>query len=293
MATSMTGYGKSEVSNESYNLKIEIKSVNHRYRNISIKMPYHLNHLEDHIKSLLEQYIKRGTLDVYINLDYLDDSSIDVQVDMSLATGYYNAFKKINDELKLEDKITLNHIIAMRDVLITEKKEIEDDNIVGLIDEGIRIALTELVNMRNNEGERLKLDILNKIDIIENYVDLINDKAPIVTKEYEEKLRKNIASILEDKIPVDEDKLHNEVAYFIDKSSIDEEIVRFRSHIDQFKNIIETEDTVGRKLDFLLQEINREVNTIGSKSSNVEISENVVNIKSELEKIREQIQNIE
>lgn len=293
MISSMTGYGKGESRNKYYNFKIEIKSVNHRYKNISIKLPHHLNHLEDNIKNIIEQRINRGSIDVYVNLEYLDESLIDVDVDLPLAKSYQKALDEINTSLNLQDKITINHIIAMRDVIKTEKKDVEDEEIISPLTIATNQAVDELIKMREIEGERLKLDMLNKLTEIENYVVRIKDLSPIIINDYKEKLRQNISEILTENIPVDEERLLNEVAYFVDKASVDEELVRLNSHICQFREILNNEDVVGRKLDFLIQEINREINTIGSKSSNYEISNNVVNMKAELEKIREQVQNIE
>lgn len=293
MIKSMTGFGSGESQNKDYKFKIEIKTVNHRYNNINIKLPYHINHLEDHIKKSIEKKIKRGTVDVYVYLEYLDESAIDVSVDLPLAKAYKKALEDINEQLGLDDEIRISHILNMREVIKTDKKEIDDDSVLEPLNDAISKALSGLLEMRELEGEQLSKDMILKLDLINSYLLNIENRSPIIITEYKDRLKKNISEILSEGIPIDEDRLNNEVAYFVDKSGIDEEIVRLKTHIKQFKNIINNEDIVGRKLDFLIQEINREINTIGSKSQDSIISENVVNMKAELEKIREQVQNIE
>ncbi len=289
----MTGYGNASAANEKYKFRVEMKSVNHRYSNISIKMPYHINYLEDYIRKLVEAKIKRGSLDIYINIDYLDDTAIDIKVDLPLARSYKKSMDLLIDELDLADTVHINNIISMKDVFIRERKDLDEEEVLAPLTEALEEALSALVKMRSVEGEELKLDMLKKLELLADYLKIIENKSSIVVDEYRERLNKTISGLLDKGVALDEDRLNNEVAYFADKASIDEEIVRLKSHIEQFKTILNDDNPIGRKLDFLIQELNREVNTIGSKSNDVIISENVVNMKSELEKIREQVQNIE
>lgn len=293
MVKSMTGYGNATAANEKYIFRIEMKSVNHRYSNISIKMPYHINYLEDYIRKLVEAQIKRGSVDIYINIDYLDDTAIDIKIDLALAKSYKESIDLLIEELDLADKVHINNIISMKDVFIRERKDLDEDEVLAPLTEALEEALTALIDMRSIEGEELKLDMLKKLQLLDDYLEIIEDKSSIVVDEYRERLNKTISGLLDEGVALDEDRLNNEVAYFADKASIDEEVVRLKSHIDQFRTILDDKDPIGRKLDFLIQELNREINTIGSKSNDIVISENVVNMKSELEKIREQVQNIE
>lgn len=293
MIRSMTGYGKGEVENQLYKLKIELKSVNHRYLDINVKLPRYLIYLEEGIKKLVKEKINRGKVDVFVNFDFADASSLDVKVDIPLAKSFKKALEELKDELEIEDSIRLNNILSVSDVIKTEKKELDEDLVWETIREATGIALDKILQMREYEGEQLRNDIYTKLDNIEIISDRIEKRAPLVVDEYRGKLNDRINSILEDGTIVDPDRLAVEVAIYADKSSIDEELTRLRSHVLQLRSILSEEDAIGRKLDFLIQEFNREVNTIGSKSSDTEIVKAVVELKSEIEKIREQVQNIE
>jgi len=290
---SMTGYGKGEVENQLYKLKIELKSVNHRYLDINVKLPRYLIYLEEGIKKLVKEKINRGKVDVFVNFDFADASSLDVKVDIPLAKSFKKALEELKDELEIEDSIRLNNILSVSDVIKTEKKELDEDLVWETIREATGIALDKILQMREYEGEQLRNDIYTKLDNIEIISDRIEKRAPLVVDEYRGKLNDRINSILEDGTIVDPDRLAVEVAIYADKSSIDEELTRLKSHVLQLRSILSEEDAIGRKLDFLIQEFNREVNTIGSKSSDTEIVKAVVELKSEIEKIREQVQNIE
>ena len=293
LISSMTGYGLGEFENQLYRFKVEIKSVNHRYNDITVKMPRHIGYLEESIKKSIKEKISRGKVDVYINLEYVEDSAIDVKVDIPLAKSYKSALNELVRELGLEDNIRLNNILSMSDVVTTERKDVDEDLITQSLGNALNIALENIIHMRFIEGQELKKDILIKLDNIEENLRIIEDRAPMVVLEYRDKLKDRIKDLLEGNIELDEDRLSNEVAFFADKSSIDEEIVRLKSHIKQFKSILDEEDSIGRKLDFLIQELNREINTIGSKANDIVIAKYVVEVKAELEKIREQVQNIE
>lgn len=290
---SMTGYGKGESFNELYKFKVEIKAVNHRYNDIIIKMPRHISYLEETIKKIIKEKISRGKVDVYINLDYINESAIDVKVDIPLAKSYKNSLLELSRELELEDNVRLNNILSISEIVRTERKELDEDLIWEVLKNALVDALDNILNMRLTEGLELKNDILVKLSRIESMVKLIEERSPNVVQDYRDKLRERITSLLDDNIILDEERLTNEVVFFADKSSIDEELVRLGSHIKQFRSILDEDESIGRKLDFLIQEFNREINTIGSKANDITITKYVVELKAELEKIREQIQNIE
>lgn len=293
MVMSMTGYGKGEYENELYKFKVEIKSVNHRYMDISIKTPRQISYLEEIIKKRIKEQLFRGKVDVYIYLEYLGESQIDITVDNELARSYYNALEGLIEILNLNDNISLNNMLNIPDIVKTKKREIDEDSIWKVLNDALNISLRNISHMRAKEGEELKKDILIKLDSINEYVKVIEDRSPEVVIEYKRKLNDRINELVDNNTILDKERLNNEVAFFADKASIDEEIVRLKSHIKQLKVILEEDDSIGRKLDFLIQEFNREINTIGSKSSDVLITRYVVELKSEVEKIREQVQNIE
>lgn len=293
MIKSMTGYGRGEFANDQYKFKVELKAVNHRYNDILVKMPRHIGYLEESIKKMIKEKISRGKVDVYINLEYINESAIDVKVDIPLAKSYKLALEKLISELSLEDNVRLNNILSISEVVKTERKELDEDLIWNILKEAVTIALENITSMRVTEGMELKHDILGKLVNIETSVKAIIERSPNIVIEYKEKLRERINNLLDDNITLDEERLSNEIVFFADKSSIDEELVRLNSHIKQFRSILDEDESVGRKLDFLIQELNREINTIGSKANDIVITKYVVELKAELEKIREQIQNIE
>ncbi|MEY8415687.1 YicC/YloC family endoribonuclease [Tissierella praeacuta] len=290
---SMTGFGRGESSNEVYNFKVEIKAVNHRYNDIVVKMPRHISYLEENVKKIIKTEINRGKIDVYINLDYINESAIDIKVDIPLAKSYKDVLEKLSEELELEENIRLFNILGLSEIIKTERKELDEDIAWTCLKEALNMALRDIMNMKVVEGEELKNDMISKLDRIETIVLEIEERSPLVVLEYKGKLRERIGELLDKDINIDEDRIASEVAIFADKSNINEEIVRLKSHVKQFLSILNEKDAIGRKLDFLIQEMNREINTIGSKANDMLISQNVVEIKSELEKIREQVQNIE
>lgn len=293
MIRSMTGYGKGEYENELYRFTVEIKSVNHRYGDVLVKLPRHISYLEDTIKKRVKESLKRGKIDIYINLEYIKESAIDVKVDIPLALSYKEALEDLVKNLKLEEEIKLDDILTMDEIVRTERRELDEDLLEECLMNALDMAIENILQMRLKEGQELKEDLLLKLDLIQDMLELVDERAPLVVEEYRDKLRERISELLDDSLEIDEDCLSIEVAIFADKCSIDEEIVRLRSHIKQFKSILEEDNPVGRKLDFLVQEFNREINTIGSKANDMEISKYVVDLKAEVEKIREQIQNIE
>ncbi|MFA5577125.1 MAG: YicC/YloC family endoribonuclease [Tissierellaceae bacterium] len=293
MLKSMTGFGRGEFTNEFFKLKVEIKGVNHRYSDISVKMPRHISYLEERVKKAVKEKISRGKIDIYINIDYINESAIDIKVDIALAKSYKNTLEDLTKELEIEDSIRLFNILSMPEIVKIEKKELDEDTIWQSLNVSLGDALNDILKMKSIEGKSMKEDMLSKLKDIEVMVNEIEDRTPFVVLEYKERLRERISEILDKDVEVDENRLLYEVVLFADKSNINEEVVRLKSHISQFRSIVDEDDVVGRKLDFLIQEMNREANTIGSKANDLVISRNVVTIKSEIEKIREQVQNIE
>lgn len=289
----MTGFGRGEHSDELYNLKIEIKAVNHRYNDITVKMPRHISYLEEKVKKIIKEEINRGKIDCYINLEYINQSSTEIKVDIELAKSYKLALEELSNELNLKDDIKLNNILNISDIIKTERKELDEDTIWNSLKEALDIALRDIMTMKTAEGESLKEDMTMRLKFIEKIILNIEKRSPVVVEEYRDKLHERIKSLLDKDVNIDEDRIAYEVVFFADKSNIDEEIVRLKSHISQFMNILEESDAIGRKLDFLIQEMNREINTIGSKANDMMISQDVVEVKAEIEKIREQVQNVE
>ncbi len=293
MIKSMTGFGRGEFSNELYNFRVEIKAVNHRYNDIIVKMPRHIAYFEEDVKKIIKKEISRGKIDVFINLDYINESAIDIKVDVPLAKSYKSALEGLSAELNLEDNVRLFNILGLSEIIKTERKQLDEDTVWTCLKEALNIALKDIMGMKIVEGEELKNDMVSKLKKIESIVLEIEKRSPLVVLEYKDKLKERINELLDKEINIDEDRITSEVVIFADKSNINEEIVRLKSHVKQFLSILDEKDSVGRKLDFLIQEMNREINTIGSKANDMLISQNVVEIKSELEKIREQVQNVE
>ena len=293
MIRSMTGFGRGEHRDELHNLKIEIKAVNHRYNDITVKMPRHISYLEEKIKKIIKEQINRGKVDVYINLEYINQSSTEIKVDIALAKSYKIALEELSSELNLKDEIRLNNILNISEIIKTERKEVDEDLIWNSLKEALDMALSDIMNMKMAEGKALKEDMTMRLKTIEDIVLNIEKRSPVVVDEYKDKLHERIKSLLDKDANIDEERIAYEVVFFADKSNIDEEIVRLKSHINQFINILEDDDAIGRKLDFLIQEMNREINTIGSKANDMIISQEVVEVKAEIEKIREQVQNVE
>lgn len=293
MIKSMTGFGRGENSDDKRKFIIEMKSVNHRYNDIIVRMPRHLSYLEEKIKKMIKENIKRGRIEVYINLENINDSDFKIDINLNLAKEYKSALSLLNKELSLEDIIHLEDITKYPDIINVEKEEEDEDIIWDTLYPALDNAITNLESMRVREGEELVFDINKRVDYIKKMSNVVENRAPLVVEEYKIKLENRIKKLLDSPVEIDESKLANEVAYFADKANITEEIVRLYSHIEQLKDTLSSNDTVGRKLDFIIQEMNREANTIGSKASDIDITKDVVEIKSELEKIREQVQNIE
>ncbi len=291
MLRSMTGFGHCEYTENDITFTVEIKTVNHRYSDIFLRMPKQLSALEEKIRSLINSRIQRGKIDIYITYDNKSTEAQEVILDEKLAKAYCDALRKISEELGLRDDISATSLSRFPDILKVEKQD-KDDLIGEILEKAVNLAIDELLQMRTREGEKLKDSLLFNLSEIEKYTGQIRDKAPLVVKDYKEKLENRLSDLI-DLQRIDPGRIAAEVALFADKCSIDEELVRLKSHIMQMREMLDSGSPVGKKADFLIQEMNREVNTIGSKASDLEITRNVVELKSEVEKLREQIQNIE
>jgi uncharacterized protein (TIGR00255 family) len=292
MIKSMTGFGHGEYSQDDREFTVEIKTVNHRYSDVFIKMPRQICFLEDRVRAMVSKAISRGKIDVYITYyNYCEGSRL-VSYDESLAKAYISAVEALRDTFGLKDDICVSLISKYPDVLKVEQPEEDGEVLWEALKIAVENALASLVEMRQNEGEELKKVLLERVEYIEELIGGISRRAPEVPKEYKLKLEARIKDLI-DQQTIDENRLLTEVAIFADRASIDEELVRLTSHMGQMRDILGSDQPVGRKLDFLVQEMNREINTIGSKANDLDITKAVLEIKSEIEKIREQIQNIE
>ena len=291
---SMTGYGRGECTMYERKFTVEIKAVNHRYNDITVKLPRAIMGFEDEIKKAISKKVFRGKLDVFVNFESFSQEDINISVNEPLAKSYTETLRKLKSDAHLDGDVTIEIVSKFPDV-ITVDKSISNENTENEIRECLMKAVEDatdaFVAMREVEGETLKKNIIEKVAFVNDALQKIEERAPWVSKDYRARLEAKLADL--DEIQVDESRLLSEVLLFADKACIDEEITRLHSHISQMYSIVEENVPVGRKLDFLVQEMNRETNTIGSKSNDIEITNHVVDIKSEIEKIREQIQNIE
>ena len=292
MIRSMTGYGYYKYQDELVSMDVEIKTVNHRYCDVYIRMPRQLSCFEDKVRSLIMSRVFRGKVDVFINWENLGEGVKKAILDKHLALEYYNAMSELAEELQLRDDVSSLALARFPGILRIEKKEENSDEVWSVLEHAVNKALDLLIEMREAEGEKLKASLVEICKNIENYRLRIKEREPLVVAEYKEKLSGRIQELMTNDV-VDQSRLAMEVAIFADKCSINEELVRLKSHIDQFLEIMNTEGPTGRKIDFLLQEMNREVNTIGAKANDLDITKNVIELKSEIEKIREQVQNVE
>lgn len=292
MVKSMTGYGRSQEMLDGMNITVEIKSVNHRYFDFSSRVPRNYGFLDEKLKSFVQSKVSRGKIECYVQMDNLEDESVIVEINKSLAEGYVKAFDELSESYGIENNLNAGILARMNDVLSVRKAEADEDKIWNAVKAVAEKAVDKFINMREIEGEKLRDDILSRADLILEYVEFIEARSPETVREYNEKLLTRMKELLED-IHVEETRLLTEAAIYADKIAVAEETVRLRSHISQLREFFESAEAVGRKMDFLVQEINREANTIGSKANDVEIARRVLEIKSEVEKIREQVQNIE
>ncbi|MDR0946965.1 MAG: YicC family protein [Ruminococcus sp.] len=286
---SMTGFGSARMSIHDREITAEIKSVNNKFLEISVRTPRSYTFAEDKIKSYIQSSLSRGKIDVNINITSQSTSDIKISLNDGIITSYINALRS---EKRLNDDLSLSDLLRIPDAIVTEKSETDTDEVTADILETVAQALTGLSEMRQKEGQRLKNDIAARLNLIEDYVLSVEKISPDTTAKYREKLFKKLSEILADK-NIDESRVLTEAAIFAEKTAVAEETVRLKSHINQYRTFLEAGEPIGRKADFLTQEMNREANTIGSKCQDIEVTKIVLDIKSEIEKIREQIQNVE
>lgn len=292
MIKSMTGYGKSEQTIDSLNVTVEIKSVNHRYFEFSARVPREYGFLEEKLKKYCNSLITRGKVECYVSVEDLEEREMEVNVNETLAAGYVKALKELSERFGLKDDISAVTLSRYPDVIMLHKASEDEERIWNAVKTVAETAVSKFIEMRETEGSKLRGDILSRADYIIECVEFIEGRSPETVREYNEKLKQRMKELLGD-AAVDEQRLLNEAAIYADKIAVDEETVRLRSHISQLREFMNSSEAIGRKLDFLVQEINREANTIGSKAQDVDIAKKVIAIKAEVEKIREQVQNIE
>lgn len=289
---SMTGYGSAKGSVESQEITVELKSVNNRYLDCSVRLPRNFLFAEDTVKQAVSAGVSRGKVDVFVSAQASQDSGTVVSVNEELARGYRDAVARIAETLGLESGLNAFSLARFPDVLTVERRELDKDKAAAALSDITAKAVEEFNAMREREGERLRRDMLGKLETIEGLVSVVEERSPQTVKEYRERLEARLRDILADR-SLDEQRVITEAAIFADRTAVDEETVRLRSHIAQFRTMLEEGSPIGRKMDFLVQEFNRESNTIGSKCSDASLAKAVVDLKSEIEKIREQLQNVE
>ena len=292
MVKSMTGYGRSEKVTPTAKCSVEIKSVNHRYLDMSIKLPRKLNMFEADIREVLKDYIQRGKVDVFVSYEDYSTESVNIKYNQEIAAEYMKYFAKMATDFELDDDIRVSTLARMPEVLVSEDENINEDEIWKLVKDVLIEACDAFVVSRIKEGENLRTDLLEKLEAMSKNVAFIEERYPKTIEDYKNRLTTKIKEVLEDK-QIDESRILTEVCIYSDKVCVDEEMVRLKSHIEAVKEALTTGGCVGKRLDFLAQELNREANTTLSKSTDIEISNVAITIKTEIEKIREQIQNIE
>ena len=292
MIKSMTGFGRCEFTDEKRKFTVELKSVNHRYLDVNIKMPKKLNFFESSIRALLKEYIERGKVDVYITYEDYTEDNYALKYNSALAAQYLDYLNRMAEEFGLENDIRVSNLSRYPDVLVMEEQDVDEKELWDGLERALRGACEQFVASRIKEGENLKIDLIDKLDHMISYVDFIEKRSPQIMEEYHRRLEDKIKEILGDR-QMDDGRIATEVTIYADKVCVDEETVRLRSHINTTKDTLLEGGSIGRKLDFIAQEMNREANTILSKANNIQISDTGINLKTSIEKVREQIQNIE
>ena len=292
MIKSMTGFGRYEVLKDSRKFTVELKSVNHRYLDVNIRMPKKLNFFETSIRTLLKSYADRGKVDIFITYEDLSQSQVSVKYNAALAAEYLKYLNKMAEEFSLDNDVRVSTLSRYPEVFTMEECSEDEDELWNGLKEALEGAFSQFVEMRTKEGERLKEDILLKLDLLSEQIRFIEERSPQIIAEYRTKLEEKMRELLED-TQIDDNRIAAEVILFAVKICTDEEVVRLKSHIQHMKETLEESNGIGRKLDFIAQEMNREANTILSKANDLDISNRAISLKTEIEKIREQIQNIE
>ena len=292
MIRSMTGFGRSQETVDSMNITVEIKSVNHRYFDFTARVPRSYGFLEEKLKSYVQAFVARGKIECYVSIEALEIEDCIVSVNHSLAAGYITALRELSEKYELTDDITVSSVAKYHDIFSVHKSEADEERIWAAVKAVTDKALESFIEMRTREGEKLKDDILSRCETVLSLVTFIEERSPKTVAEYNDKLLERMKTVLGD-VQIDPQRILTEAAIYADKIAVAEETVRLRSHIAQMYEFMKSEAAIGRKMDFLIQEFNREANTIGSKAQDVEIAKRVIDIKAEIEKIREQVQNIE
>ena len=292
MIKSMTGFGRCEVSEAERKFTVEMKGVNHRYLDVNIRMPKKLNFFESSIRSLLKQYVQRGKVDLFITYEDMSESQVSLKYNQTLAREYMTCFQKMEEEFGLDNDIRVSTLARCPEVLTMEEQVLDEEELWNGLKKALDGACIQFVETRSVEGKNLKADIIAKLDGMLDTVAFIEERSPQIVAEYREKLETKVKELLTD-TQIDEGRIAAEVVIFSDKICTDEEVVRLKSHIKHMKETFEAGEGIGRKLDFIAQEMNREANTILSKANDLEVSNHAIELKTEIEKVREQIQNIE
>lgn len=292
MLKSMTGFGRSEIANEQQKITVEMKAVNHRYCDINVKMPKKLSIFEAAIRNLLKKYIQRGKVDVFITYEDYTENNMVLKYNEELAAEYVRVLQQMSDQVGIENDVRVSVLSRYPDVLTLEEQSIDADELWSVLEEALHKASEQFVETRLAEGENLKNDLIGKLDGMLEDVDFIEARSPEILAEHRQRLEAKVRELLGDST-IDESRIVTETTIFADKICVDEEIVRLRSHITSTRNALLEGGSIGRKLDFIAQEMNREANTILSKANDLEVANRAINLKTEIEKVREQIQNIE
>lgn len=292
MTMSMTGYGRAQRVTDGHDITVELRSVNHRYFECAVRTPRAYGYLEEKMKSYIQSRVARGKIEVGIFIQTVEGPASEVQINHALAREYLEALRKMGEDLHIRDDISVSSMARFSDIFTVLKVQESEEYIWGLVRPLADEALSRFLEMRSSEGERMKTDILSRAEYIRNMVEQVKERSPKTVQQYQDRLYQKLCEVLEDR-QIDEQRILTEAAIFADRVAVDEETVRLESHLSALREILCSDGAVGRKLDFLVQEMNREANTIGSKAQDIDIARTVVDIKAEIEKIREQIQNIE
>ena len=292
MIKSMTGFGRCEVQKDSRKFTVEMKGVNHRYLDVNIRMPKKLNFFESGIRTLLKSYATRGKVDIFITYEDTSQAQVSVKYNSVLAGEYLKYLKQMEEEFGLENDVRVSTLARFPEVFTMEEQSVDEEELWNGLKEALEGAFEQFVETRTAEGQNLKKDILDKLNLLEELVGYIEERSPQIVAEYRTKLEDKVRELLAD-TQMEESRIAAEVILFADKICTDEEVVRLKSHITHMRNTLEEDEGIGRKLDFIAQEMNREANTILSKANDISVSDHAISLKTEIEKIREQIQNIE
>ena len=292
MIKSMTGFGRCEVAEHDRKFTVELKSVNHRYLDINIKMPKKLGFFESAIRSLLKEYMQRGKVDVFISYEDDTEENFALKYNKEIAAAYLTYLNQMADAFGLENDIRVSTLSRYPEVFTMEEQSVDEKELWTILEKALRGACVQFVDSRIAEGERLAADLIDKLNTMLGYVDFIEERSPIIIAEYRKRLEEKVLELFADR-QIDENRIVTEVTIFADKICVDEEMVRLRSHVESTKSTLAEGGSIGRKLDFIAQEMNREANTILSKTTDLEVSDVGINLKTDIEKVREQIQNIE